>query len=181
MSEELKVTHSGPATCAPQLPHSHAGKHGVRFESVDARPRLVILSLAIIVGMLVLVFAVTLGVQKYLVKTNPPGSLPSPLAPARVLPPEPQLEARPWENLPVFRAHEEQVLNEYGKDANGHLHIPIERAVEAVVPRLPVRPDAPSGITTPGGQGREFAGSVNTIEASSGGPKIKGAIRKHAQ
>ena len=91
------------------------------------------------------------------------------------------MEARPWENLPVFRAHEEQVLNEYGKDANGHLHIPIERAVEAVVPRLPVRPDAPSGITTPGGQGREFAGSVNTIEAPSGGPKIKGAIRKHAQ
>ena len=119
---------------------------------------MVIWSLAIIAGILAGVFALTIGIQKFLYEKNPIGELPSPLAPARILPPNPQIEVHPWDYLPQLRAHEDQVLSSYGKDANGHLRIPINRAMEAVIPTLKIRPGAPPGITTPGGEGRYSTG-----------------------
>ena len=74
--------------------------------------------------------------------------------PLPVSPPEPQLQVQPWEELPDLRAHEEKVLSSSGRDADGHLRIPINTAMDAVIPRLHLRPDTPSGITTPGGEGR---------------------------
>lgn len=181
MNPEQKATHLGPSPYKPQASEPHGGHEGTRFEAVDARPSMVIWSLAIIAGTLVIVFAIVVGIQKYLYDTNPQGNLPSPLAPARVVPPSPQIEVHPWEDLPDLRAHENQILNGSGRDADGRVHIPIDRAMDAVVSRLPIRPDMPEGLTTPGGGGREFAGSVNAMPAPYGRPQIKGEIRKHAQ
>ena len=159
----------------------HEGHGGTRFEGVDASAGLVIGSLAVIGGTLVIVFALTVGIQRMLERRNPTGQLPSPLAPARVVPPAPQIQVHPWEDLPDMRAHEDQVLNGFGKDADGRTHIPIERAMDAVVSHLTIRPDASEGITTPGGEGREFSGSVNAMPPPYQRPQIQGEIRKNAR
>jgi hypothetical protein len=165
-----------PIETEPQVGHG-----GTAFEAVDASVKMVVYSLAVIAGTLVVVFAITVGLQKYLEKTTPLGELPSPLAPARVVAPSPQLQVHPWETLPDVRAHEDQVLNGSAKDAEGRVHIPIDRAMDAVLSRLNISPDAPPGITTPGGEGRDFAGSVNSMPPAYRKPQIQGEIRKHAQ
>jgi hypothetical protein len=173
---------------AIQLPpgseHQHSSSAHVtgatRFEANDARASMVIWSLAIIAGMLVGVFALTVGIQKFLYEENPVGELPSPLAPARILPPNPQIEVHPWEYLPDLRAHEDQILDSYGKDANGHLRIPISRAMGAVIPSLKILPGAPPGLTTPGGEGRYSTGVENANRAPYR-IEIKGGPQKNAQ
>jgi hypothetical protein len=178
-----------PVTKENEFAHYHAEKasqavHGhehTSFEALDARAGLVIWSLALIGGTLVIVFALTVGIQKYLTASNPPGVPLSPLAPSRVLPPAPQLQVHPWEELPDMREREDKILNSYGKDPDGRVHIPISVAMDAVVPQLKVAPDAPQGITTPGGGGRDFAGSINDMPAPYQRPQIKGEIQKHAQ
>ncbi|MGI8962679.1 MAG: hypothetical protein ACR2IV_23565 [Bryobacteraceae bacterium] len=159
----------------------HVGHGGTSFEAVDASIKMVIWSLAIIAGTLVIVFAITIWLEKYLNNTTPLGQPPSPLAPARITPPGPQIQVHPWETLADVRAHEDQVLNGAAPDAEGHVHVPINRAMDLVVSRLNVSPDAPPGITTPGGQGRDFSGSVNAMPPAYRKPQIQGEIRKHAQ
>jgi hypothetical protein len=159
----------------------HVGHGGTSFEAVDASIKMVIYSLVIIAGTLAITFVITIVVQKYLQDTHPPGQLPSPLAPSRIIPPAPQLQVHPWETLPDVRAQEDQVLSSYGKDADGRVHIPINRAMDAVLSRLNVAPNAPPGITTPGGGGRDFSGSVNAMPPAYRAPQIQGEIRKRAQ
>lgn len=168
-------------THEPVETEPHAGHAGTAFEAVDASVKMVIYSLAVIAGTLLVVFVITIGLQKYLENTTPLGELPSPLAPGRVVPPGPQLQVHPWETLPDVRSHEDQVLNGSAKDAEGHIHIPIDRAMDTVLSRLNISPDAPTGITTPGGEGRDFAGSVNAMPPAYRKPQIQGEIRKHAQ
>jgi hypothetical protein len=164
-------------------PHTepHFGHEGTSFEGTDASAGTVIGSLAIIGGTLVIVFFITIFIQRYIRHETPLGQLPSPLAPARVVPPAPQLQVQPWEDLPQMRAHEDQVLNSSGKDAEGHYHIPINAAMTAVVSRLKIQPDAPQGLTTPGGGGRGFAGSLADMPAPYRTPTIQGEIQKNAQ
>jgi hypothetical protein len=162
------------------------GHDGTSYENLDARPGLIVWSLGIIVGTVVIVFAMTLIFHKMLEQGHSIGELPSPLAPGRVLAPAPQLQVHPWEEVPDMRAHENEVLNSSGKDAAGHMHIPIDKAMDAVVSRLVIQPNAPRGIYTPGGEGRDFSQSVNDMppayrQAPRKIPQIQGEIRKHAQ
>jgi len=160
----------------------HAGHGGTSFEGGDAQPGIIIWSLALIGLTLVVIFAITIGIQKMLETRNPPGQLPSPLAPARIVPSGPLLQIRPWEELPQVREDSEKILNGSGRDANGNYHIPINQAMDAVVSRLTIAPNAPSGITTPGGEGRDFAGSLNAMPAPyQRRPQIQGEIQKHVQ
>ena len=159
----------------------HTGHGGTSFEAVDASIKIVIWSLGIIAGTLVIVFALTVGIQKHFQDTTPLGQLPSPLAPGRVTPPLPQIQVHPWETLPDVRAREDAVLNGSAADSDGHVHIPIDRAMDLVISRLNVSPDAPPGITTPGGQGRDFSTSVNAMPPAYRRPQIQGEIHKHVQ
>ncbi len=172
------VSNRGPVVSEP-----HEGHGGTRFEGTDAKVGTIVSSLAVIGGTLIVVFIMTIGIQRLLEKANPPGVLPSAVAPARVLPPSPQLEVHPWDILPDLRAREDQILNNYGKDANGHIHIPIDKAIDAVTARLNVAPGAPQGIQTPGGEGRDFAGSINNMPYGKpqAQTQIQGEIRKNAQ
>jgi hypothetical protein len=139
----------------------HPGHGATTFEASDAHAGIVIWSLIIIAGTLVFVFGISIGIQRFLYNANPVGDLPSPLAPERVIPPSPQLEVHPWDELPDLRNRENEILKGSGREVAGRLHVPIERAMDAVVPSLHVRPNAPHGTTTPGGEGREFGGSQN--------------------
>jgi len=166
----------GPKASEPVHGHEHTS-----FENLDARPKLVIWSLAIIGGTLIIVFALTVGIQKLLENNNPAGPPASPLAPARVIPPAPQLQVHPWEELPDMRKQEDQVLNGYGKDADGRYHIPINVAMNAVLPQLKIAPNAPEGLVTPGGEGRDFSRSIYDMPGPYRRPRIQGEIQKHAQ
>jgi hypothetical protein len=165
----------------PKRSEPHAGHGGTSYEGVDAKAGLVVGSLAIIGLTLVIVFALTVGIQKYIQQRNPQGELPSPLAPERVVPPAPQLQVQPAQDLPEMRAEEDRVLNSTGKDAEGHYHIPISDAMGVVVARLKIEPNAPVGLATPGGGGRAFSGSVADMPPQYRRPTIKGEIRKNAQ
>ena len=166
----------------PVESHPHVGHEGTAFEEVDARAGVVIGSLAVIGGTLVFVFALTLVIHSLLVKINPPGSLPSPIAPERVMPPKPTIEVHPWDILPDLRTHENQALESAGKDADGRAHIPIDRAMDAEVSRLNVAPGAPKGIRTPGGDATDSSGGTTSkAVGTQQAPQIQGEIRKHAQ
>jgi hypothetical protein len=173
-----------------QTPHSghhevhsepHRGHGGTVYEGVDASVKMVIYSLVIIAATLLITLAISVPIHKALHDTTPLGEPPSPLAPARVVPPNPQLQVHPWEELPDLRAHEEQVLNGGAKDGDGRVHVPINQAMDGVVSHLTVAANAPVGITTPGGLGRDFARSVNTMPPQYRQPQISGEIRKNAQ
>ncbi len=157
------------------------GHEGTRFEGGDASVKMVLGSLAIIALTLLITAVITFPIQNVLKKTNPPGQLPSPLTPSRVVPPLPVLQVHPWETLPDVRAHEDQVLSSYGKDESGHVHIPIRQAIDGVVAQLKVRPNAPQGLTVPGGEGRDFAGSLSSMPPQYQTPTIQGEIQKNAQ
>ncbi len=159
----------------------HEGHDGTNFEGTDAKSSIVVSSLAIIGATLVFVFVLTIGIHRLLQQNNPPGQLPSAIAPARVLPPAPQLLVHPWDELPDLRAHEDQVLSSIGTDATGHVHVPIDRAIDAEVSRLTVSPGAPEGIRTPGGEGRNFSKGLADMPAPYQKPQISGEIRKNAQ
>ncbi len=176
-AKENELVHfHGPKASEPVTGHA-----GTSFEARDATASMVIWSLAIIGGTLVIVFALIVGIQKWLQDNNPPGALPSPLAPARVIAPAPQIQVHPWEELPEMRAHEEELLNSYGKYKDGRFHIPINVAMNAVIPQFKIAPNAPQGLTTPGGEGRDFARSVNDMPPPYRKPQIQGEIHKHAK
>jgi hypothetical protein len=183
------MNHNVPERKSTELVHPHEPRHsephsghgGTSYEGVDASVKMVIFSLAIIALTLIVTLAITVPIQKRFHNTTPLGQLPSPLAPERVVPPNPQLQVHPWEDLPQLRAHEDQVLDSSGKDPDGRMHIPISQAMDAVVPRLTIASNAPVGITTPGGQGRDFATSVNAMPPQYRQPQISGEIRKNAQ
>jgi hypothetical protein len=159
----------------------HTGHGGTSFEGGDARAAIVVWSLVLIAATLVVIFAITIGIQRILEVKNPPGQLPSPLAPERVIPSGPVLQVHPWEELPQVREDALKLLNSTGPDADGHNHIPIDQAMTSVVSRLNIEPNAPQGITTPGGEGRRFAGSINSMPAPYRRPQIQGEIQKHAR
>lgn len=165
----------------PKHTETVEGHGGTSYENTDASAGTVLWSLGIIAACLVLVFAITVGFQRIFADKNPTGSLPSPLAPARIVPPLPQIEVHPWEDLPDVRAHENQVLTSSFRDADGHQHVPIEVAMQAVVPRLSVKANAPQGLTTPGGEGLEFSHGLSAMPPRyQQAPQIQGEIEKHA-
>jgi hypothetical protein len=156
------------------------GHGGTAYEGNDVHPGVVIWSLAIIAALVAAGFALMIPVQKYFENTHLPGEAASPLAPDRIIPPAPQVQVHPWEDLPEMRAHENEVLAESGHDKLGRMHIPIDAAMNDVLARLKIDPNAPRGITTPGGQGLEYS-HLKGASPAAAGPQIQGEIRKNAQ
>jgi len=182
MNREIPEPPNQPVHSQPAK-HSepHAGHDGTSYEGSDASVKMVIYSLGVIALTLIVTLAITVPIHKALRDTTPLGEPLSPLAPARVVPPDPQIQVHPWEELPQLRQREDETLNNGGKDADGHVHIPIDQAMSSVISRLTIAPNAPVGITTPGGQGRDFAESVNAMPPQYRQPQISGEIRKNAQ
>jgi hypothetical protein len=156
------------------------GHGGTSYEGLDVHPSVVIWSLAIIAALALGAFGLMVGVQKYMEKMHPPGELASPLSPDRVIPPAPQLQIHPWEEYPDMRADQQKELETTGRDKAGRMHIPIESAMTEILSRLKMDPNAPRGLTTPGGQGLEYSRSVTELPGASR-PQIQGEVRKNAQ
>ncbi|HSU58425.1 MAG TPA: hypothetical protein VLI55_03850 [Bryobacteraceae bacterium] len=176
-AKENELVHfHGPKASDPVRGHA-----GTSYEGRDATTGLVLWSLAIIGGTLVIVFVLIIGIQKWLQTNNPPGELASPLAPSRVIAPAPQIQVHPWEDLPEMRADEDRLLNSYGKYKDGRFHIPINVAMNSVLPTLKIAPNAPQGLTTPGGEGRDFARGLNDMPPPYRRPQIQGEIQKHVK
>jgi hypothetical protein len=155
---------------------------------------MVVGSLAVIALTLVITAIVTFPIQNILKTANPAGQLPSPLSPERIIPPTPRIEVHPWNDLPELRRHEDEVLTSSGTDAGGRQHVPITQAIDQVASQLPIRGNSGAGLTVPGGQGRDFAGSLNGMPApyqtilqqqgqpaQKNVPTIQGEIRKNAK
>jgi hypothetical protein len=157
------------------------GHGGTAYEGNDVKAGVVIWSLLIVAGLAVTGFVLMLGVQKYFEVSHPAGELASPLAPDRIIPQSPQLQIHPWEDLPEMRAAEVKALETTGRDQAGRMHIPIESAMSEVLTRLKVDPNAPHGLTTPGGQGREYSHALHETPGGNVHPQIEGAIQKNAQ
>jgi hypothetical protein len=178
---ETFIQHHGPVEAEPV-----AGHADTTFEGTDASVKIIIGSLLVIALTLVITGLIVLPIQNVLKTANPPGQLPSPLAPARVIPPAPVLQVHPWETFPDLLAEQEKQLNSYGKDPDGHVHVPIQQAMTAVLPTLKAQPNAPEGITIPGGQGRDFAKGLSAMppayqQMQPQVPTIQGEIRKNAK
>ena len=202
---EMKHDETNPPHVPVHGPaHGVAGEHtGTTFEGTDASVGMVVGSLGVIALTLVITAIITFPIQNLLKTANPIGNLPSPLSPERVIPPAPRIEVHPWEVLPELRKHEQAVLTSSGNNTLGQTHIPISEALEQVASKLPTRPDAAPGLTVPGGQGRDFAGSLSGMPApyqaieqqaaaqqagaaaqaagKKTGPTIQGEIRKNAK
>jgi len=161
------------------------GSEGTGFESTDAPAKVVVSSLAIVAALAAFAFALMFGYDKFLEAGHPQGSLPSPLAPERILAPAPQLERLPWLDLPQLRAHEKEVLNSSGKDAQGNIHIPIDKAIDMMASRINTTPDAPAGLTTSGGHDMVFSHGLADMppayQQSHGQAVIQGEIHKNAK
>lgn len=158
---------------------SHAEQIG--YEPTDANVRNSIWTgIGIAVMTLLILIAVVLT-TKWFQATTDQGRLPSPLAPARIFPPAPKVEVQPWTDFPKLRAHEEQVLNSYGV-TRGEIHIPVDRAVDLIVPRLPMRsnspetsvsakPNAQTSVRSPGRAARQVKAQPNSRMEKSGNAK----------
>jgi hypothetical protein len=161
------------------------GSDGTGFEGSDAPAKVVVYSLAIVGVLATCAFALMFGYDKFLESQHPPTSLPSPLAKERILAPAPQIERLPWLDLPELRAHEKEVLNSSGKDRLGNMHIPIDKAIDLMAAKLDTNPNAPVGLTTPGGQGPIFSHGLADMPAayqqSQSQAVIQGEIHKNAK
>lgn len=159
------------------------GEGGIAYEGTDAPAKVVIYSLAIVAALGVAAFVLMFGYEKVLEWQQPKPPVMSPLAKERVVPPAPQIERLPWLDLPEMRAHEEEVLNSSGKDKDGHVHVPIDKAMDDVVNKLNTHPNEPAGIDEPGGQDRVFSHSLADMPApyQHSQATLQGEIHKNAQ
>lgn len=184
---ESMVQHHGPV-------HSvlDTGAHPeVTYENTDARAGIVIGSLAIIALTLAVTAIVTLPIENLLKTANPPGKLPSPLAPARIVPAQPRIEVHPWSTYPDLKAHWQAELSKGGVGDNGERRQPISTVLDQTASSLPIRPGSGPGLTMPGGEGRTFSHALNQLPAAyreiaqpptaAGAATIQGEIRKNAK
>jgi hypothetical protein len=119
---------------------------------------------------LVIVLAVVLLCMKwmfsYFAKSQPLGPPASPFENARVLPPEPRLQAKPRADLRNYCGEQMEKLDTYGwvDHDNGIVRIPIDRAIDATVQRgLPARPAS-------GDQSNASVNDIAKMQSSPNGP-----------
>ncbi len=129
--------------------HNGHGHHdgALHHETTDVRVRPLVIAGVGVVVISVLSFVLMWALMAGWQATWAPGTTST--GPESVVdvptPPAPRLQAAPVENGDAIIATQEARMNSYGRDANGVVHIPIERAKELLYTRgLPT-------ITTQGG------------------------------
>ena len=142
--------------------HENAGN---AYEKRDANPGSLLRFGALLVVTLAFAWAVSLWVFAYFGKVVQLGPAPTPFEQGRALPPLPQLQVHPVEDLRQYRADQEKSLDTYGwvDRTRGTVHIPIQRAMDLLLERgLPTRPaGAPpaSKAPTPTAGGEQGSGN----------------------
>src|SRR5579884_275618 len=124
----------------------HPSHGGVGHEKKEADVRLIIETMVGLAISVAVVIVIVWGVFVLFEKTTKEPA-PSPVATAPQVPPGPRVEEHPWEELKALRAKEDELLNNYGwvDQKAGTVHIPIDKAMDEVVNKLPTRPTATGG------------------------------------
>jgi len=105
---------------------------------------------------LVLTWGASLWIFDYFGRVQELGPPPTPFERGRSVPPLPQLQVEPVQDLNQLQQGEQHALNSYGwvDRGRGIVHIPIHRAMDLLLERgLPARPGAagaPKGDGAPG-------------------------------
>lgn len=119
----------------------HSTHNGTGHEHREASPRLIVETLIGLTISVILVCVIVWGIFVLFQKTSPEPH-PSPVALQPQLPPGPHVEEHPAEELKGLHAREDDLLNKYGwvDQKAGAVHIPIDKAMDEVVGKLPMRP-----------------------------------------
>jgi hypothetical protein len=142
----------------------------VRFEHSDANFSPILIILIIVMGIATLHFASVWWFFKHYAAHEAAikqSSFPLQPGPSDQLPAEPRLEpvnrmaAIEKGNVYVIEASRERILNSYGALESGYVHIPIQRAMDLLANKLPVRPK-------PAGNAQKENGLVDAGEPNSG-------------
>lgn len=122
-------------------PAEHTTHNGSGHEHREADVRLIVETVIGLAISVAVVCAIVWGIFVLLQKTSPE-ERPSPVATAPQLPPGPHVEEHPAEELKALHAREDELLNKYGwvDQKSGTVHIPIDKAMDEVVSKLPTRP-----------------------------------------
>jgi hypothetical protein len=99
--------------------------------------------------------AITLVIYNIMVPRSAERSSAFPLPQVRALPADPRLQANPTLDIRILREQENTALTTYGRDPQGNIHIPVDRAIDIVSQEgLPTRanpgqpnPDEPNSPT----------------------------------
>jgi hypothetical protein len=124
----------------------HSTPNGAGHEHREADTRLIIETIIGLTISVVIVCVIVWGVFVLFQKTSPEPH-PSPVALQPQLPPGPHVEEHPAEELKSLHARENDLLNKYGwvDQKAGTVHIPIDKAMDDVVAKLPTRPQQAGG------------------------------------
>lgn len=142
----------GPTVVPPVPPNDHGG-----FDKSDINLRLSVGSLAGIVISVGIVFALVLVIDRVVLKSGPAEGIRNRFEGFRAIPQRAPLEVTPGKWTDELRAREKAALSTYSRQPDGSVRIPIERAMDLVLPRLPVTANAPKGDVLPGGEDRSRA------------------------
>ena len=140
-----------------------------KHETRDANIRNVIIFGVGLAALIALGFAVSAGVLHYFAVHQPLGLPASPFENVRALPPAPQLQVAPAQDLEHYIAGQDRELNSYGwvDQKAGVVRIPIDRAMELLLQKgLPVR-----GATSKQGAGQIKPGEVEQTVPEGYTPK----------
>jgi hypothetical protein len=154
--------------------HTPAGtpeNPSVRYEPTDASFRWI---MGIVLVSIILAALIEIGIAEFLRMTRArqdsikASHFPLAKKPSNTLPPEPRLEQlnrlEALESHPNVKTTNENDLHQFGPtDQQGYVHIPIERAIELLPDRLPVRKDQPSEELR-----RHQSGLIGDGESNSG-------------
>jgi hypothetical protein len=121
------------------------------YETRDANVRGIFDFLVVLAIVLVFTALLCWGLFKYFSVRYAHREPASPFAETRQLPPGPQLQVSPRQDLLRFRAEQERSLESYSWEnrENGTVRVPIERAMEMLLKQgLPVAPSASASGTS---------------------------------
>ena len=136
------------------------------YEKRDANVRNLLLFAAGLFVTLILAAGLSKWAFDYFGRVQKLGPPPTPFEQGRALPPLPQLQAEPEQDLEKLRAADQQELNSYGwvDRTHGIVHIPINRAMDLLLERgFPTRPAGASS------EGEPAAHPTGTTRKAAGG------------
>jgi hypothetical protein len=141
-----------PAGHVPPSGHRPVVDGSEEYEHRDANTSsLLKYGLALVIILIVVLFSMK-GMFSFFAKSQPLGPPASPFENARVLPPQPRLQAKPGADLRSYCGDQMQKLNTYGwvDPENGVVRIPIDRAIDATIEHgLPARPAGAAQSSAP--------------------------------
>ncbi|HLJ50712.1 MAG TPA: hypothetical protein VKU01_32085 [Bryobacteraceae bacterium] len=132
--------------------HGNGSGNGSGHEHREANVKLIVYSSVGLAISVVIVCVIVWGIFKFFEANSArEASFVPPAVVVEELPPGPKLQVHPSEELQDLHAREEKVLGTYGwvDQKQGLVHIPIDKAMDAVAGKLPMRPESTPAAKPP--------------------------------